>query len=211
MPENFASSGNLGDYLQQFNTPALLSGCFCPAHDNRPHYFAPRLRGNPLRFYTTLSAAQRNDFNLLVDAFRQNCTTNVDILKTRLKAALKQNNQVFSAFLFDIRTLARRACRVFPHLVEQIVQTSFIEDLSDATLQWEVRKSKKWKKYSWQCFSPGHGNGIFPENREMSSVHQRKGRDQRDCDLPWSSWAFHQGVDGRSCSSANGRIQERHA
>ena len=42
----------------------------------------------------------------------------------------------------DIRTLARRACRAFPHLVDQIVLTSFIEGLSDATLRWEVRKSK---------------------------------------------------------------------
>ena len=41
-----------------------------------------------------------------------------------------------------IRTLARRAYRAFPHLVEQIVLTSFIEGLSDATLRWELRKSK---------------------------------------------------------------------
>ena len=42
----------------------------------------------------------------------------------------------------DIRTLARRAYRAFPHLVEQIVLTSFIEGLSDATPRWELRKSK---------------------------------------------------------------------
>ena len=79
---------------------------------------------------------------MLVDAFRQNYTTNVDILKARLKAARQQPNQDISAFLCDIRTLARRAYRAFPHLVEQIVLTSFIEGLSDATLRWELRKSK---------------------------------------------------------------------
>ena len=42
----------------------------------------------------------------------------------------------------DIRILARRAYRAFPHSVEQIVQTSFIEGLSDVTLRWELRKSK---------------------------------------------------------------------
>ena len=42
----------------------------------------------------------------------------------------------------DIRTLARPAYRAFPHLVEQIVLTSFIEGLSDATLRWELRKYK---------------------------------------------------------------------
>ena len=142
MPESFTGSGDFEDYLQQFNTAALLSGWFSPTHDNRPHYFALRLRGNALHFYTTLSAAQQTDFNLLVDAFRQNYTTNVDILKARLKAARQQPNQDISAFLCDIRTLARRAYRAFPHLVEQIVLTSFIEGLSDATLRWELRKSK---------------------------------------------------------------------
>ena len=142
MPESFTGSGDFEDYLQQFNTAALLSGWFSPTHDNRPHYFALGLRGNALHFYTTLSAAQQTDFNLLVDAFRQNYTTNVDILKARLKAARQQPNQDISAFLCDIRTLARHAYRAFPHLVEQIVLTSFIEGLSDATLRWELRKSK---------------------------------------------------------------------
>ena len=142
MPESFTSSGDFEDYLLQFNTVALISGWFSPSHDNRPHYFALRLRGNALNFYRTLSAAQQTDFNLLVDAFRQNYTTDVDILKTRLKAARQQPNQDISAFLCDIRTLARRAYRAFPHLVEQIILTSFIEGLSEAMLRWELRKSK---------------------------------------------------------------------
>ena len=135
MPESFTGSGDFGDYLQQFTTAALLSGWFSPSHDNRPHHFALRLRRNALHFYTTLSAAQQTAYNLLVDAFRQNYTTNVDLLKKRLKAAPQQPKQDISAFLCDIRTLARRAYRAFPHLVEQIVLTSFIEGLSDAKLR----------------------------------------------------------------------------
>ena len=143
MSENFTGSGDFEVYLQNFNTAAFLSGWFSPAHDNRPHYFALRLRRNALHFYTTLSAAQQTDFNLLVDAFRQNYSTNVDILKARLKTARQQPNQVISSFLCDIRTPARLAYCAFPHLVEQIVPTSFIEGLSDdATLPWELKKSK---------------------------------------------------------------------
>ena len=138
MPESFIGSGDFEDYLQQFNTAALLPGWFSPSHDNRPHYFALRLRGNALHFYTTLSEAQQTDFNLLVNAIRQNYTTNVDIMKARLNAARQQD---ISAFLCDIRTLARRTYRACPHLVEQIVLTSSIEGLSDATLRWELRKS----------------------------------------------------------------------
>ena len=208
MPESFTGSGDFEDYLQQFNTAALLSGWFSPTHDNRPHYFALRLRGNALHFYTTLSAAQQTDFNLLVDAFRQNYTTNVDILKARLKAARQQPNQDISAFLCDIRTLARRAYRAFPHLVEQIVLTSFIEGLSDATLRWELRVQTS---YSWWCSSPGHGIEFFPGNWERSPTNKQNGRDQRKRDLPWNSWATHQRVDGRACSHANGRNQELHA
>ena len=48
MPESFTGSGDFEDYLQQFNTAALLSGWFSPSHDNRPHYFALQLRGNAL-------------------------------------------------------------------------------------------------------------------------------------------------------------------
>ena len=86
--------------------------------------------------------AQQTDFTLLVDAFRQNYTTNVDILKVRLKAAQQQPNQDIASFLCDVRTLARRVYRAFPHLIEQIVLKSFIEGLSDSTLRWELRKSK---------------------------------------------------------------------
>ena len=142
MPESFTGSGDFEEYFQQFNTAAFLSGWYSTTHDNRPHYFALRLRQNALHFFTTLSVAQQTDFNLLVDAFRQNYTTNFDILKARLKAARQQPNQDISSFLCDVRTLALRANRAFPHLIEQIVLTSFIEGLSDSTLRWELRKCK---------------------------------------------------------------------
>ena len=141
MPDSFTGSGDFEDYLQQFNTAAMLSGWHSSRHDNRPQYFALRLRDNALRFYTTLSPEQ-NDFDLLVDAFRQNYTTNVDILKARLKAAKQQPGQDIATFLCDFRTLARRAYRAHPHLIDQIVLTSFIEGLQSSTLRWELRKTK---------------------------------------------------------------------
>ena len=98
VPESFAGSGDLEDYLQQFNTVALFSGWLSPSHDNRPPYFDLRLQGNALHFYTTLFEAQQTDFNLLVEAYRHNYTTKVDILKARLKAARQQPNQDNSAF-----------------------------------------------------------------------------------------------------------------
>ena len=142
MSESFTGSGDFEDYLQQFNTAAFLSGWYSTTHDNRPEYFALRLRQNALHFFTTSSVAQQTDFTLLVDAFRQNYTTNVDILKARLKAARQQPNQDIASFLCDVRTLARRTYRAFPHLIEQFVLTSFIEGLSDSTLRWELRKGK---------------------------------------------------------------------
>ena len=141
MPESFTDTGDYEDYLQQFKTAALLSGWYSTTHDNRPHYFALRLRANALHFDTTLSAAQKSDFTMLV-AFRQHYTTNLDILKARMKAARQQPNQIISGFLCDIRILTCRANRAFPHLIEQIVLTSFIEGLTDSSLRWELRKSK---------------------------------------------------------------------
>ena len=77
-----------------------------------------------------------------MEAFRQNYTTNVEILKARLKAARQQPGQDIATFLCNNRTLARRAYRDHPHLLEQIVVTSFIEGLNNSTLRWELRKLK---------------------------------------------------------------------
>ena len=143
MPEPFNGSGDFEDYLGQFNTAAYLSGWYRPcSYDYRPQYFALRLKSNALHFYSTLSEDHQNDFDLLVEAFRQNYTTNVEILKARLKAVRQQPGQDIATFLCDIRTLARRAYRDHPRLLEQIVVTSFIEGLKNSTLRWELRKLK---------------------------------------------------------------------
>ena len=79
MPEPVNESGDFEDYLGQFNTAAYLSGWYRPcSYDYRPQYFALRLKGNALHFYSTLPEDHQNDFDLLVEAFRQNYTTNVE-------------------------------------------------------------------------------------------------------------------------------------
>ena len=142
MTESFNGSSDFEDYLQQFNTAAMLAGWLSPRHNHRPQYFALRLRDNALHFYTTLSPEQQDDYDSLVDAFRQNYTKNVDILKARLKAAKQQLEQEIANFLCDLRTLARRAYRASPHFIEQIVLTIFVEGLKSPTLRWELRKAK---------------------------------------------------------------------
>ena len=84
----------------------------------------------------------KNEFDLLVEAFRQNYTTNVEVLKTRLEAARQQPGQNIATFSCDVRTLGRRAYSDHPHLLEQIVVTSFIEGLNNSTHRWELRKLK---------------------------------------------------------------------
>ena len=142
MLESFTGTTDFEDYLQQFNTAALLSGWHSNTHDNRPHYFARLLKENALHFYTTLSFEQQTNVDLLIEAFRQNYTTNGNILKARLKAAEQQPKQDIAAFLCDVRTLARRAYRDFPEKIDPMVLTTFVEGLSDKTLRWELRKAK---------------------------------------------------------------------
>ena len=141
MPEYFTGEGDFEDYLQQFTTAATLSGWQTTTTDNRPNYFALRLKGNALHFYTTLTVAQQQDFDQLVAAFRTTYTTNVEVLKAKLKAARQQPNQTIAAFLCDVRTLARRVYRGKPLIEEQMVLTSFIEGLHNAQLTWALRKS----------------------------------------------------------------------
>ena len=142
MPESFNGFGDFENNLQQFNTAAMLASWFSPRHDHRPQYFALPLGDNALHFYTTLSPEQQADYDLLVDAFRQNYTTNVDILKARLKAAKQQPKQEIANFHCDLPTLARRAYRASPHLNDQIVLTKFVEGLKSRTLRWELREAK---------------------------------------------------------------------
>ena len=141
MPEAFTGEGDFEDYLQQFTTAARRSGWHTATSDNRPYYFALRLKGNVLKFYTTVTAAQQQNFKQLVAAFRTTYT-NVEVLKAKLKAARQQPNQTIAAFLCDVRTLTRRVYRGQPLIEEQIVLTSFIEGLHDAQLRWELRKCK---------------------------------------------------------------------
>ena len=140
MPEALTGEGEFEDYLQHFTTAATLSGWQTATTDNRPQKFALRLIGNALHFHTTLTVAQQN-FDQLVAAFRTTYTTNVEVLKTKLKAARQQPNQTIAAFPCDVRTLARRVYRGQPLIEEQMVLTSFIEGFHDAQLRWELRKS----------------------------------------------------------------------
>ena len=121
---------------------SMLAVWLSPRHYHRPQYFTLRLRDFALQFYTTLSPEQQDDYDLLVDAFWQNYTTNVDILKAHLKAAKQQPEQEIANFLCDLRTLARRANRASPHLIDQIVLKSFVEGLKSPTFRWELRKAK---------------------------------------------------------------------
>ena len=59
MPEAFTGEGDFEDYLQKFTTAAALSAWQTATTDNRPQYFALRLKGNALQFHTTLTVAQQ--------------------------------------------------------------------------------------------------------------------------------------------------------
>ena len=142
MPEAFTGEGDFEDYQQQLTTAATVSGWQTATTDNRSNYFAFRLKGKALHFYTTLTVAQQQDFDQLVAAFRTTYTTNVEVPKAKLKAARQQPNQTIAPFLCDIRTLARRVYRGQPLIEEQMVLTRFIEGLHDAQLRWELRKSQ---------------------------------------------------------------------
>ena len=142
MPEAFTGEGDFEDYLQQSTTAATLSGWQTATTDKRPQNFALRLNRNALHFYTSLTVAQQQNFDQLVAAFRTTYTTNVEVLKAKMKAARQQPNQTIAAFPCGVRTLARRVYRGQPLIEEKVVLTNFIEGLHDAQLRWDFRKSK---------------------------------------------------------------------
>ena len=141
-PESFTGSGEFDDYLQLFNTAALFSGWYSFWHASCRQYFFLRLQRNVLHFCTTLSPEQQNDYDLLVDDFRQNYTTNVGNLKARLKEAKQQAGQDMTIFLCKTHILARRTYLGNPHQIDQIVLTSFLERLKNSTLRRDLWKTK---------------------------------------------------------------------
>ena len=142
MPEVFTGERDFETHLQQFTTAARLSGWQTATTDNRPHYISLRLKGNALHFYKTFTVAQQQTFDQSVAAFRTTYTTNVEVLKTKLETSRQQPNQTIAAFLCDVRTLDTRVYRGQPLIEEQMVLTNFVEDLHDAQLRWELRKSE---------------------------------------------------------------------
>ncbi len=140
LPDTFNGTTNLENYLTQFETVSKIAKWQTP-DDKRPQYFALRLRGPALDYYTTLSTPQQQNYNQLVAAFRTQYGQNSEILKAKLKAAKQQPSQPLSAFLCEIRGLARQAY-ADPTVRDQLVLTTFIEGLSNPTLRWEVRKVK---------------------------------------------------------------------
>ncbi len=140
LPDTFNGTTNLENYLTQFETVSKIAKWQTP-DDKRPQYFALRLRGPALDYYTTLSTPQQQNYNQLVAAFRTQYGQNSEILKAKLKAAKQQPSQPLSAFLCEIRGLARQAY-ADPTVRDQLVLTTFIEGLSNPTLRWEVRKAK---------------------------------------------------------------------
>ena len=69
MPEAFTDEGDFEEHLKEFTTAARFSGWQAAITDNRPYYFALRLKGNGLQFYTTLTLAQQQNFDQLVAVF----------------------------------------------------------------------------------------------------------------------------------------------
>ena len=86
-------------------------------------------------FLLNFSSDQRNDFNFLVDAIRQNNTTNVDILRARVRAAEQQLGIDIATFLCNIPIRARCVNHAHPHLINRNIFIRFIEGLKSSSLQ----------------------------------------------------------------------------
>ena len=104
VPESFTGSGAFEDYLQQFNTAAMLSGWYSLQFEHRPQSFPRRGKENSFRFHSILSPEQQSDYDLFADVFKQKSTIIVDFLKARLKVAEQQPGPDIATFLYDIRT-----------------------------------------------------------------------------------------------------------
>ena len=98
--------------------------------------------GIATHFYTTLTVAQQQKLDQFIAAFHTTCTKDIEVLEANLKAASEQPNQTKTAFPLYERPLVPRVYRGQPAIKEQLILTTFIENLHDAQIRWELQKNE---------------------------------------------------------------------
>ena len=107
----------------------------------RPHFFSARLTGDALTFYRPLTTAQKGDYDELKRLFRQQYKPNADVLKAQVKSLRQLLRQDVSAFYWTLRDLAGKAY-TDNAVRNELLLTTFIEELANSVVRWEVRKAK---------------------------------------------------------------------
>ena len=77
--------------------------------DERPHYFAFRLRKSAIDFYRTLSEDTRKSYDETVKVFRQPYNEKPVVFRGRLARRIQQPGEKLTEFLGDLQTLALKA------------------------------------------------------------------------------------------------------
>ena len=106
-----------------------------------PAFLSARLTGDALTFYGSLTTARKGDYDELKRLFRQQYKPNADVLKAQVKSIRQLPGQDVSAFYRTLRDLAGKAY-TDDAVRNELLLTTFIEELANSVVRWEVRKAK---------------------------------------------------------------------
>ena len=110
--------------------------------DERPHYFALRLKKSAIDFYLTFLEGTRKSYHETVKAFRQHYNEKPIILRWRLSRRVQQPSEKLTDFLSDLQTLALKAYPQESNEVgKHLILRGFLESIENSQVRLDMRKN----------------------------------------------------------------------
>ena len=150
LPEPLTGSNDFESYvahfeflsqLQKWQRKETVNGAETE-FDERPHYFALRLRNSAIDFYRTLSEDTRKSYDETLKAFRQHYNEKPVVFSGRLARRVQQPGKKLRDFLGDLQTLALKG---YPQesngIREHLILRGFLEGIENSRVRLDLRKN----------------------------------------------------------------------
>lgn len=141
MPEAYDGSDDWLEYHQYYENCALVNGW---PDAQKAQFLAVRLRGSAQRFYGTLPAARRANWQHVCADMAQRFApaANVRMFKTQFQTRRRQPGEDLAKVADDLRRLVVRAYPQMPdHDREELVRDQFVEALTPVLLRLRLQEN----------------------------------------------------------------------
>ena len=150
LPEQFTGSNDFESYvthfellsqLQKWQRKETVNGAETEI-DERPNYFALRLRKSAIDFYRTFSEDTRKNYDETIKVFRQYYNEKPVVFRGRLARRVQQPGEKLTDFLGDLQILALKAYPQESNEIRQhLILRGFLEGIENSQVRLDLRKN----------------------------------------------------------------------